>query len=226
VNTRLQSIGYTVEKLRGENGIIVQKGKPYLADFKNASPFLTQSGKIEFYSDELALGGQDPIPTYTPTEEPPAGLLPPALWPPPGAHLCQDAEHAGAHQLNAENDLWLNADVAAAQGIQEGDRVWLENQDGARTGPIRVKATQRIRPDAVFMSHGFGRNAPAADARQRPRRQRRHADHPLRARSHQRRGRDARQLRPPCEGGVTWQPMPFCSTFPAASAARRAPPPA
>jgi thiosulfate reductase/polysulfide reductase chain A len=65
------------------------------------------------------------------------------------------------NQLNSENDLWLNADVAAAQGIHEGDRVWLENQDGARTGPIRVKATQRIRPDAVFMSHGFGRNEPA-----------------------------------------------------------------
>jgi thiosulfate reductase/polysulfide reductase chain A len=62
--------------------------------------------------------------------------------------------------LNAENDLWLNADVAAAAGIKDGDQVWLENQEGARTGPIKVKATQRIRSDVVFMSHGFGRNAP------------------------------------------------------------------
>jgi thiosulfate reductase/polysulfide reductase chain A len=129
------------------------------------------------------------------------------------------------NQLNSENDLWLNADVAAAQGIHEGDRVWLENQDGARTGPIRVKATQRIRPDAVFMSHGFGRNEPAltlangrgaSDATLITR----YVLDPISGG-----GRDARQLRPPCEGGVTWQPMPFCSTFPAASAARRAPPP-
>jgi thiosulfate reductase / polysulfide reductase chain A len=65
------------------------------------------------------------------------------------------------NQLNSENDLWLNADIAAAQGIKDGEMVWVENQDGARTGPIKVKATQRIRPDAVFMSHGFGRTEPA-----------------------------------------------------------------
>jgi thiosulfate reductase/polysulfide reductase chain A len=64
------------------------------------------------------------------------------------------------HQLNPENELWLNAEVAASLGLKNGDRVWLENQDGARSGPIKVKATQRIRPDAVFMSHGFGHNAP------------------------------------------------------------------
>ena len=33
-------------------------------------------------------------------------------------------------------------------------------QDGARVGPIRVKATQRIRRDAVYMVHGFGHDAP------------------------------------------------------------------
>jgi thiosulfate reductase/polysulfide reductase chain A len=62
--------------------------------------------------------------------------------------------------LNPENDLWLNAGVAAAQGIKDGDLVYVENQDGYRTGPIQVRATQRIRPDAVFMSHGFGRIEP------------------------------------------------------------------
>jgi thiosulfate reductase/polysulfide reductase chain A len=41
-----------------------------------------------------------------------------------------------------------------------GDRVMLENQDGAKSGPILVKATPRIRKDAVFMVHGFGHDAP------------------------------------------------------------------
>ncbi|MGK2855770.1 MAG: molybdopterin dinucleotide binding domain-containing protein, partial [Thermoanaerobaculia bacterium] len=40
-----------------------------------------------------------------------------------------------------------------------GDRVILENQDGARSGPVRAKVTERIRGDAVFMVHGFGHTA-------------------------------------------------------------------
>jgi thiosulfate reductase/polysulfide reductase chain A len=43
--------------------------------------------------------------------------------------------------------------------VADGERVWLENQDGARSGPIRVKATPRMRPDSVFMAHGFGQHA-------------------------------------------------------------------
>ncbi len=161
VNTRLQSIGYTIEKLREENGIIVQKGKPYLEDFKGASSFTTATKKIEFYSDELALAGQDPIPVYTPTEEPPQGYFRLLYGRHPVHTFAKTQNTPVLNQLNSENDLWLNADVAASMGIKDGDRVYVENQDGARTGPIKVKATQRIRPDAIFMSHGFGRNEPA-----------------------------------------------------------------
>jgi thiosulfate reductase/polysulfide reductase chain A len=60
----------------------------------------------------------------------------------------------------AENEVWLNAAAAASLGLNAGDRVWLENQDGARSGPIKVKATPRIRPDCVFIVHGFGHQAP------------------------------------------------------------------
>ncbi len=63
-------------------------------------------------------------------------------------------------ELMPENAVWLNADVAATQGIRDGDRVMVENHDGARSGPVRVKVTQRIRRDAVYMVHGFGHNAP------------------------------------------------------------------
>lgn len=36
----------------------------------------------------------------------------------------------------------------------------LENQDGVQSGPIRVKVTERIRKDCVYMVHGFGHDAP------------------------------------------------------------------
>jgi len=160
VATRLQSIGYTIEQLREEGGIIVQKGKPYLSDFKGVSPFKTPSGKIELYSETLALAGQDPLPVYTPVEEPPPGWFRLLYGRHPVHTFAKTQNTSLLHQLNPENDLWLNADVAASLGVKDGDRVWLENQDGVRSGPIKVKATQRIRPDAVFMSHGFGRSAP------------------------------------------------------------------
>ena len=34
------------------------------------------------------------------------------------------------------------------------------NQDGAATNRVRVKATQRIRPDTVYMVYGFGHTNP------------------------------------------------------------------
>ncbi|HAJ37119.1 MAG TPA: thiosulfate reductase [Chloroflexi bacterium] len=160
VETRLKTIGYSLEKLRSEGGVIVQKGKPYLDDFKSNSPFLTKSGKIELYSEELALAGHDPLPVYTPVEEPPQGYFRLLYGRHPVHTFAKTQNTPLLHQLNPENDLWLNAGVAASLGIEDGDRVYVENQDGVRSGPIKVKVTQRIRPDAVFMSHGFGRNAP------------------------------------------------------------------
>lgn len=160
VETRLKTIGSSIEKLRAEGGVLVQKGKPYLADFKSGSPFTTASGKIELYSEQLALAGQDPLPVYTPTEEPPQGYFRLLYGRHPVHTFAKTQNTPLLNQLNPENDLWLNATVAASMGIKNGDRVYVENQDGVRTGPIKVKVTQRIRPDAVFMSHGFGRNAP------------------------------------------------------------------
>ena len=63
-------------------------------------------------------------------------------------------------ELYPENEVWLNIAEARASGYRDGDYVWLENQDGARSGPVRIKATERIRRDAVYMVHGFGHDSP------------------------------------------------------------------
>jgi thiosulfate reductase/polysulfide reductase chain A len=55
-----------------------------------------------------------------------------------------------------ENELWVNAGTAAKAGLKSGDYVKLRNQDGAVSNRIRVKATQRIRPDTLYMVYGFG----------------------------------------------------------------------
>jgi thiosulfate reductase / polysulfide reductase chain A len=91
----------------------------------------------------------------------------------------------------SENDVWVNADVAARRGLKSGDYVRLKNQDGVVSNRIRIKATQRIRPDMV---HGFGHTAKGLRFAQQ-RRQRCTASHPLSDRSSHGRHRDELQLR-------------------------------
>ena len=55
-----------------------------------------------------------------------------------------------------ENEVWVNADVARRLGLETGDQVRLRNQDGVRQRPVKVKATERIRTDCVYLVHGFG----------------------------------------------------------------------
>jgi thiosulfate reductase/polysulfide reductase chain A len=64
------------------------------------------------------------------------------------------------NELQPANEIWVNDAAATSLDLKGGDRVWLENQDGIRSGPIVVKATSRIRPDCVYMVHGFGHDAP------------------------------------------------------------------
>ena len=58
-----------------------------------------------------------------------------------------------------ENVVWLNRTAATRLGLKSGDYVRLRNQDGVLSNRIKVKATERIRPDCVYMVHGFGHTA-------------------------------------------------------------------
>jgi thiosulfate reductase/polysulfide reductase chain A len=146
--------------MRASGGIIVQNGKPYFEDFGDESPFHTPSEKIELYSQQMADRGFDPMPVYEPTPEPPQGFYRLLYGRTPVHTFAKTQNTPVLNELYPENELWLNEDAADAEGVANGQEVWLENQDGARSGPIKVKATQRIRDDAVFMPHGFGHKAP------------------------------------------------------------------
>ena len=61
----------------------------------------------------------------------------------------------------AENEVWLHTKSAQDLGILDGERVVLENQDGARSLPVRVKVTEGIRRDCAYLVHGFGHRSKA-----------------------------------------------------------------
>jgi thiosulfate reductase / polysulfide reductase chain A len=162
LNRRLSSIGMSLDALRAQGGVVVQSGKPYLTDYQSedASPFGTASGKVELYSEVLAGAGFDPLPVYEAPAEGPAGYFRLLYGRSPVHTFARTQNTPVLNQLMSENEVWLNDTVAAELGVRHGDRVWVENQDGERSGPVAVKVTPRIRRDCVFMVHGFGHDAP------------------------------------------------------------------
>jgi len=51
----------------------------------------------------------------------------------------------------------VNPKVAANWQLKEDQEVWLKNQDGIITPfPAKVRITERIRWDSVYIVHGFG----------------------------------------------------------------------
>ena len=160
IDIRLRSVGSSLEKMRDNDGIIVQKGKPYLEDYEGASPFKTPTEKIQLYSEVLADAGFDPIPVYEAPEEPPDGFYRLLYGRNPVHTFAKTQNTPVLNDVAPDNEVWINVDAAAKQGFSDGDMVMLENQDGDRNGPIRVKATQRIHPEAVYVVHGFGHDAP------------------------------------------------------------------
>ncbi|WKK65006.1 molybdopterin-containing oxidoreductase family protein [Lutimonas zeaxanthinifaciens] len=157
---QLKQIGSSLEEMkkigvknfkRKSGPLYLQKGKPY--------EFPTQSGKIEFYSDELASLGLDPMPVYTPHETPNRGYYRLNYGRSPMHTFSRTINNPNLSDLTDENTLWVNPKVARIENLKKGQEVWLENQDGKVSQfPIKVRVTERIRWDSVYMYHGFGHN--------------------------------------------------------------------
>jgi thiosulfate reductase/polysulfide reductase chain A len=119
--------------------------------------FPTDSGKIELYSSSFEQLGFDPLPKYTPHEEPPEGFYRLNYGRAPMHTFSRTANNPNLTDLMDENTVWINPKVAKAWAISNDQYIWLQNQDGQISDfPIRVRVTERIRWDSVFMVHGFG----------------------------------------------------------------------
>jgi thiosulfate reductase/polysulfide reductase chain A len=123
--------------------------------------FNTNTGKIELYSTDLAAEGFDPIPNYTAHEEPPVGFYRLNYGRNPAHTFSRTANNPNLTALFNENVLWVNPKVAKEWSFKNGQPIWLENQDGVLSKfPIKVRITERIRFDSVYMVHGFGHSNP------------------------------------------------------------------
>ncbi len=158
LDTRLKSAGYDLNTLK-EKGIIHGEKKPIYFDEGVPAEFQTPTGKIEFYSHQLADAGFDPVPKYTPPEQPPDGYFRLLFGRSPVHSFSRTHSNPILFDMMDENEVWVNQDIARRYGLTNGDRVKLKNQDGVISNAIKVRVTERIRPDCVYMVHGFGHNA-------------------------------------------------------------------
>ncbi len=124
-----------------------------LADFE----FNTNTGKIELYSTSLEDEGYDPLPKFTKHEEPPEGYYRLIYGRAPMHTFSRTANNPNLTDLMDENFVWVNPKVAKEWDLRNKQEVWLENQDGIiSSNSIKVRVTERIRYDSVYMVHGFG----------------------------------------------------------------------
>lgn len=152
-NALLGPTGWTVKHLK-EKGVIKVPATP-----PDYSKLPTASGKAELVHKGFALSGGHEVVTWVPPKTQPEGDRLRLLHGHVAVHTNGYTQNVPAlYARMPENDLWIHPTAAAARGIKDGDLVEVANEYGVQR--IRARVTEGIRPDCVWMCHGFGTMVP------------------------------------------------------------------
>ncbi len=145
--------GWGLSKIR-EEGVIRVSATP--ADYTQMP---TRSGKAELTHEVFATSGGHKVVTWVPPKTQPEGERLRLLHGHVAVHTNGYTQNVPAlHALMPENELWIHPTAARARRIKTGDRVEVANEFGSER--LKAKVTEGIRPDCVWMCHGFGTRAP------------------------------------------------------------------
>ena len=100
LEARLAGTGLTLAEMK-KKGVVVGPHRPINVEEGHALEFPTPSGKVEFWSTQLAEKGFDAVPKYTPARRAAGRLLPPALRPRSGPHLLPHPDESAAARGDA-----------------------------------------------------------------------------------------------------------------------------
>lgn len=146
-----------LEYLR-KHGVYTPPGGPkYGATLQPDHRFVTQSGKIELYSGRLKEFGHDPLPVYSPPKDPPEGSWRLVIGRKAYFTHANSTNNPWLFDFAKENRLWMNSAAGRKAGLTDGD--WVEVASRVGSVRLRVALTEEIRPDCVFMLHGFGKKS-------------------------------------------------------------------
>ena len=127
--------------------------------------FPTPSGKCEFYAEHLEAHGLDPLPTFEPANESPAGdaalaarfpLL--LMTPKTPLHFLNSSYANLPRHLRAEPEprLDVHPNDAESRGIADGDSVRVFNDRGAIQ--LHARVADHVRPGVVAVPFGWWRD--------------------------------------------------------------------
>lgn len=157
VDWQLKQIGTSLSEMQEKGVLTMERKTPLFMEEGEYYEFGTPTGMIELYSSDLEMEGFDPMPNYTPHPEPPEGFYRLNYGRAPMHTFGRTANNPNLNELMDENKLWVNPKIAEANHLQNNQEVWLKNQDGVRSDfPIKIRITERIGIDSVYMVHGFG----------------------------------------------------------------------
>lgn len=121
--------------------------------------FATPTGKIELYSTSIAEAGFNGFPEYIKHPEPPQNYFRLIYGRAPMHTFTRTSNNPNLVDLMDTNNVWINPKVAKQWGITNGQEIKLKNQDGVITEfTVKVRVTERINLDSVYIVHGFGHN--------------------------------------------------------------------
>ena len=151
---QLAPLEITLEELKERGFYRLPETAPAEAEGESTLSWNTPSGKIELASEVLRNAGFPAVPTWEAPPEPFEGQF--YLLTGKVAQHTQFATHNNRllHERVPDNPLWIHPKAAAARGIADGDEVWVESAAGRVK--TRAHVTERIRPDCVYMTPGFG----------------------------------------------------------------------
>lgn len=155
----------SVDKLRKAGGIeyLRQHGvwhdpdaKPDYGLYKKKG-FNTPSGKVEVYSHKLKRLGFNPLPVYVPIKAHSSlsgkeFILTTFQW---NVHThFKTANCKWLSEITHANPAWINASVAAAYGIKDGDAIKITSRSGSML--TKANVTEGIHPQVIAVSDSCG----------------------------------------------------------------------
>ncbi len=155
LKTRAKAASIDWDTLK-KKGVVKGKAQPIYVEDGMTPSFDTPSKKIELYSARLKAAGFDPAPQFRPPDEPPDGMFRLLTGRAPLHSFGRTTNNRLLGDCFPENEVWVNDRICDELGITDKQKVVLVNREGARSNPVKVKKTRRIRPDCVYLVHGFG----------------------------------------------------------------------
>lgn len=154
---QLRQAGLSLDDVRKKGVVTFDRPESEMYTRDEDAVFDTPTGRVELYSLTLEDAGYDPLPVYTPHPEPPKDYYRLNYGRAPMHTFSRTANNPMLSDLMSENNIWINPVVAEKWGIKNDQEIWLKNQDGVTSKfPAKVRITERIGMDSIYMVHGFG----------------------------------------------------------------------